>query len=71
MPEIASQQFAMLRMFFMVARRCDNSRSEGSWASGPEATQDRAGGLVCVLVGRENASVTSCRSGRTSRDPPF
>lgn len=37
--------------------------------AGPEATQDRAGGLVCVLVGRENASVTSCRSRRTSRDP--
>lgn len=34
MPEIASQQFAMLRMFFAVSRRCDNTRSEASWASG-------------------------------------
>jgi hypothetical protein len=37
MPEIASQQFAMLRMFFSVARRCDNTRSESSWASGPRS----------------------------------
>ncbi len=37
MPEIASQQFAMLRMFFAVARRCDNTRSEANWASGPRS----------------------------------
>jgi hypothetical protein len=37
MPKIASQQFAMLRMLFAVARRCDNTRSEASWASGPRS----------------------------------
>jgi len=37
MPKIASQQFAMLKMFSAVARRCDNARSEAKWASGPRS----------------------------------
>ena len=37
MPEIASQHSRSPRMFFAVARRCDNTRSEASWASGPRS----------------------------------
>ena len=37
MAEIASQHFAMLRMFFAFARRCDNTRSAADWASWPRS----------------------------------
>lgn len=55
MPEIASQQFAMLRMFLRSRDVAITRVRRRVGPAGPEATQDRVGGLVCVLVGRENA----------------
>jgi hypothetical protein len=71
MPEIASQQFAMLRILFVVARRCDNTRSEASWANEPRSDTRPRWRPRVRFGGERNASVTSWRLTRTTRDQPF